>query len=131
MIEILYQGGPYFTGTQTLFFLIIMATAVYMGVKILKKNIRQETHFRQNLKLIRSLGLFTLVFGIGCSLFGLFMAFDAIAEVGTVSMDLLAGGLKVTLIPVIYGVSIYLTSFLIWLGLDIAAQKIHASGVNE
>ncbi len=126
MIHYLYEGGIYFTGTQTLLFLITLATAVYMGLKVVKKDIKQETRFRHNLKVIRSLGLITLIFGIGSSLLGLFLTFDAIAEVGTVSMELLAGGLKVVLIPVIYGIVIYLTSFLIWLGLDLAARNNHS-----
>ncbi len=126
MIDFLYEGGIYFTGTQTLLFLITLALAVYMGLKVLKQDLRQETHFRHNLKTIRSLGLFILIFGIGCSLLGLFLTFDAISEAGTVSMDLLAGGLKVVLIPVIYGIGIYLISFLIWLGLDLAIRKNHS-----
>ena len=126
MIDFLYEGGIYFTGTQTLLFLITLALAVYMGLKVLKQDLRQETHFRHNLKTIRSLGLFILIFGIGCSLLGLFLTFDAISEAGTASMDLLAGGLKVVLIPVIYGIGIYLISFLIWLGLDLAIRKNHS-----
>ncbi len=38
---------------------------------------------------------------------------DAIQQVGEVSMAVLCGGLKVSLIPVLYGMIIYLISLLI------------------
>lgn len=124
MTDLFYMGGPLFMGILTLLFLIILALATYQGAEIVRNSIRHETSFRHKLSYIKSLGLFTLVFGIFGQLLGLYQAFTAIEKAGgQISPALLAGGLKVSMITTLYGVVIFLLSYLIWLGLDYAAKR--------
>lgn len=46
-------------------------------------------------------------------LLGLFLALDAIQQAGDISLSLLAGGLKVSFISVMYGMLIYAASLVI------------------
>ena len=110
-------------GILTLLFLIILAAAVYRAVEISRGDIKYETSFRHKLTHIKSAGVFAMVFGIFGQLLGLYQAFSAIEQVGNVAPALLAGGLKVSTIPTLYGIFIFLISWLIWMGLDYAAKS--------
>lgn len=123
MIELFYMGSPVFMGTLTLIFLVVLAMAVYRAVKISRNEIEHETTFRHNLTYIKSVGLFALVFGILAQLIGMYQAFSVIEVVGDISPSILAGGLKVSMITTIYGMVIFLMSYLIWWGLDYMTQK--------
>lgn len=107
MIELFQMGGPLFMGILTLLFLGVLFSAF----KYAFSNNKAES----NRDLIKSIGLFALITGIFGQLIGLFSAFQAIEMMGTVSPAILAGGLKVSMITTLYGILIYIVSFLIWL----------------
>lgn len=109
-------------GILTLLFLGILAITTFKASQILRKDIAYETTFRHQLTYIKSIGLFTLVFGIFSQLLGLYQAFSVIEQVGNISPAILAGGLKVSMITTLYGVSIFLISYLMWFGLDYMVQ---------
>lgn len=110
-------------GILSLLFLVILSMAIFRAIQIQKNDVDHETTFRHRLSYIKSIGLFTLVTGIFGQLIGLYQAFSAIEQVGDVSLALLAGGLKVSMITTLYGITIFLISYLVWLGLDYLVQK--------
>lgn len=122
MTDLFYMGGPLYMGILTLLFLGILAITTFKASQILRKDIAYETTFRHQLTYIKSIGLFTLVFGIFSQLLGLYQAFSVIEQVGNISPAILAGGLKVSMITTLYGVSIFLISYLMWFGLDYMVQ---------
>ncbi len=104
MFDLFNQGGPLFMGILTLLF---------FGIAILfVSTFSANSHHIRNSRrsLIKSLGLFALVFGVLGQLIGLFSAFASIEQMGSVSPNMLAGGLKVSMITTIYGVLIFLCS---------------------
>lgn len=76
-----------------------------------------------DISLIRSVGLFAAIFGVLGQLIGLFSAFQAIEQMGSVSPAMLAGGLKVSSITTIYGLIIYLVALGISSGLKWKTQN--------
>ena len=102
----------------TILLLIILAMAAYRFMRIFRDDFEHATTFRQGLMHIKSVGLFALVFGIFAQLLGLYQAFSFIEKAGAISPALLAGGIKVSMIPTLYGMIIFLISYLMWLGLD-------------
>ena len=122
MIDLFNMGGP-FMAILTLLLLIILAMAVYKAVQISNGNIKYATSFRHRLTYIKSLGVFTLVMGVLGQLLGLYQAFSVISQAGDVSPAILAGGLKVSMITTLYGVIIFLLSWLIWFALDYWMKK--------
>lgn len=62
----------------------------------------------------RSIGLFAFVTGILGQLVGLYAAFTAIEQAGNIDPALVYGGLKVSMIPTLYGFLIYLVSLILW-----------------
>ena len=76
---------------------------------------------------IKEIGSFALVFGFLTLLIGLYQMFEALQQVATdigegitgvfdlISPNVLFGGLKIALIPVFYGIIIYLISLVVCL----------------
>ncbi len=62
---------------------------------------------------VKEIGLIALMTGILSVLSGMYYAFDAIQMAGDISSSVLAGGLKVALVPIIYGGLIYVLSLII------------------
>ena len=128
MTDLFYAGGPLFMGILTLLLLTILAMAAYRIIQISRGQVEHETGFRHQLTYIKSIGLFSLVFGILAQLMGLYQAFSAIEQVGDISPAILAGGLKVSMISTIYGLVIFLLSYILWLGLDYMAKANRLDG---
>jgi len=95
MLELFISGGPLFMGLLTieLVFLIIAAWKAPAWTK--------------------EIGLLALIPGILSTLLGFSQVCDAIQQAGDVSMSVMAGGIKVGLIPIIYGGLIYVASLII------------------
>lgn len=97
-------------GILSIIFLIALALSVIYG-----RQIMSGTHVdKEKVSLIKSFGLLGLVMGILGQLIGLFDAFSAIEQMGNVSPGMLAGGLRVSMITTLYGIVIFLISYLIW-----------------
>ena len=62
---------------------------------------------------VKEIGIGALVVGIFWMLSGLSQALGVIRQIGDISPSLLCGGLKVTLIPVLYGLIVYFLSLII------------------
>jgi len=123
MIELFYKGGSLFMGILTIVFFIILAIAVYYLVIILRRDFKDIDEARKKLKYIKSLGLFAFVTGILGQLLGLFNALSAIEKAMDISPVIMAGGLKISMIPPIYGILIFLVSYIFWIILDYIASK--------
>jgi len=62
---------------------------------------------------VKEIGIIALTTALLSTLLGLRQVFEAIQVAGDISMSVLCGGLKVALIPVIYGMLIFLVSLII------------------
>ena len=62
---------------------------------------------------VKEIGIAALVVSVFWTLLGLAQAFDTIQTVGDVPQAVLAGGLKVCLISVLYGLIVYFISLVI------------------
>ncbi|MDF1570406.1 MAG: MotA/TolQ/ExbB proton channel family protein [Bacteroidales bacterium] len=116
------MGGPLFMGILTGLLFIILVIAVFYLVIIVRKDYKNLEEARKRLRYIKSIGLFALVTGILGQMIGLFMAFTAIEQAMDVSPAIMAGGLKVSMIAPMYGMVIFLVSYLLWLIVDFIAS---------
>ena len=111
IIDKLNQGGPFFM-YPILFLLILILVLTIKGFL--------EENKGKTISLISSLGLFTVAWGIFGQTIGLIQAFDAIQAAGDISMSLVAGGLKISLLTTVFGVITFLVSrlgiiILVWM----------------
>lgn len=95
MLHLFIEGGPLFMGILTieLVFLLIAAWKAPAWVK--------------------EIGLMALITGILGTLIGMQQACDVIERAGDISLGIMAGGMKVALITVVYGGLIYFASLII------------------
>ena len=110
-------------GVLTLIVLVMFSVAVINGVAIFSDKIGDVELRRHRLSYIKSIGLFALITGFLGQLIGLYSAFAFMAEVESVSSAILAGGLKVSSITSLYGMLIFLISYLVWFLLDVAISR--------
>lgn len=62
---------------------------------------------------VKEIGAFAIVFGIFSTLLGITQMLGVVQEVGDIDTGVLCGGMKVTLIPTIYGIIIYMISLIV------------------
>ncbi len=92
------EGGPFFM-VPILMLLVLLIALFVLGL------------FKNKSKMIRlmsSISLFVLVWGFLGQAIGLISAFDAIQSIGNISSEVLAGGLKVSFLPVVFGMLTFL-----------------------
>lgn len=97
----------------SLIFLSMIVTAIKTGMPVLKGISNSES--RTQISHIKSIGLFAMIVGVLGQLIGLYSAFAAIEQMGSIAPALLAGGLKVSMITTLYGAIIYMISYLVWM----------------
>jgi biopolymer transport protein ExbB/TolQ len=114
MITLFQNGGPLIMGILTVILISLVSTAVYIGVQ--RKNENKTVPSANWLKEIGILGLVVGVFG---QFLGLYQAFSAIEQMGSVSQSMLAGGIKVSSITSIYGLVIFILAILLKIGLNL------------
>ncbi|MCL6217823.1 hypothetical protein [Zunongwangia pacifica] len=97
------EGGPFAMWTILICFLLTLGLIAFAATKL-----AQDHLFKKTLSLIHHVGLFAFVSGLFFQFIGLIQMFDAIESWGNVSTELLAGGLKVTLLTIIFGTFTFL-----------------------
>lgn len=113
MKDMFFMGGPLFMGILSLLFVIMLSWITFHFIRIyFSKDPLQENAIRK-IWDGKSIGLFAMIFGILGQLLGLYQAFSVIAEAGNISPNLIYGGIKVSMIPTLYGIIIYLVSILL------------------
>ncbi|WP_167618304.1 MotA/TolQ/ExbB proton channel family protein [Maribellus sediminis] len=123
MRNLFYEGGPLFMGIVTAVFIIMVVWAIFHFLPVLTKKEFDPVKTADRLKHIKTIGTLAMVLGILGQLIGLMSAFDVIERVGDISPSLVAGGLKVSTIPTVYGILVFIISLIIWIILDYIVSK--------
>lgn len=111
LLDLIYQGGPIFMVPIVCLLLVLIVLFVK---EVLGKKNREKT-----IALMASISVFTLVWGVLGQVIGLIGAFDAIEAADGVSMAVMAGGLKISSLPTVFGLVTFLIArlgmvYLIW-----------------
>ena len=122
----LVEGNLWFMGTLSLLFLAILSISVVTAMLGFKSPSTDADKIKKLIGYIRSLALFTLVFGIFGQILGLVDIFDYLAHKDSqLAASILAKGIKITFWPTIYGIVIYLVSILITMGLKFRVHTVN------
>ena len=99
---------------------LALATSVGLAISCYTK----KTKNHENLKMIKSLGLFAFVFGMLGQFIGLYSALSAIAQMnGAISPTLMVTGIRISSITTIYGMLIFVISYMMWFALKALNSK--------
>lgn len=123
MKHFFYTGGPLIMGTITVILIVMIAWAIYHFLPVLTNKETDLAKALSRLKYIKTIGTFGMVSGFLGQLIGLYQVFDFLEVHGDLSQSLIGGGLKVSLIPAIYGILIFLLSLLFWMIFDYHVVK--------
>lgn len=125
MVHYFVEGGIWFMGTLSILFLVILSLSVKAGTLAFKSASAHADRIKNLSGYIKSIALFTLVFGIFGQILGLMDIFDYLADADIeLASSVLAKGIKITCWPTIYGIVIYLVSILISLGLEYRVNSV-------
>lgn len=99
---------------------LILLSCIVFGVNSLMM-FNKGDHLKsdQFSELLKEGGLFALVVGAFGQFIGLYDAFAAIEQLGTVSQPMLMGGLKVSSITTLYGFAIFIIAYLMKMGIEL------------
>ena len=123
MKHLFYSGGPLIMGAITVILIVMIAWAIYHFLPVLTNKETDLAKALSRLKYVKTIGTFGMVSGILGQLIGLYQVFSVLEAVGDISQSLISGGLKVSLIPSIYGLLIFLLSLLFWMVFDYHVVK--------
>jgi len=126
MFNLFYEGGVLFMSILTLLLVVLLSISVYYGTLIIKSESGPELRnlYRHRITYIKSVGLLSLVVGIFGQLIGMYQGFSLIQSSGAISQSLLLAGIRISMITTLYGMVIFIISYLIWLGLDSKFNKL-------
>lgn len=99
LFERIQEGGPFWMTLIIICFLLMLFLIVSAILKL-----KSSHHiFKKSISLINQIALLALVIGLFSQLLGLIQIFDTFQSLDNVSPELFAGGLKLTLLPPVFG----------------------------
>ena len=117
------MGGPLFMGILSILFVIMIAWYLYHFIApYYSRHLSPETVLRR-ISYGKSIGLFAMITGILGQLIGLYEAFTYIELAGDISPAMVYGGIKVSMITTLTGITIYLVSLLIWFLASVVIER--------
>jgi hypothetical protein len=112
--EFHYMGGMLFMTILSISLTTIIAVTILNIMRLLRNNYQPEKQML-TIKDIKAIGIFAIVWGIFGQSIGLFSALQALEGSPDISPAMIYGGLKVSFITTLYGMFIFLVSWLITL----------------
>lgn len=112
MLKHLFEGGIAFMLPIYLLYAVNLVLVVVLLVRFIRK--QQRENLKKLSEMILFFGSFAFLLGILGQAIGIIQALDAIQAAGDVSLGLMAGGFKVSMIAPMYGFMLFIVSFLVW-----------------
>lgn len=113
-MKTLISSNPFFMGIITLILLVLLAWFVYHSISIKKAGKNKEQGIGK-LKFLNSIGLLALVLGTLHQLISWYSIIHAIEEAGDITFNIVLTALGNSMVPLIYGLSVYLLALILWL----------------
>lgn len=113
IIRLFYEGGPSFMAPVYLMWITVLVLAIRFIV--LYRNNKNPQKLKSINNSILFFGSFAFLIGITGQMVGLIAAFDAIQSAGGgIDPRYIAGGLKVTFIVPLFGMTLLILSAILW-----------------
>ena len=113
MFDLFYAGGVFMTPITVLGIgALLIATKKINDVYV--EGEEPASKHRPLVNAVLQLGVLSFFIGVFSQAIGLMGAFQVIEQVGAVSPNMLASGLKVSMIASVYGLLILIISFIAW-----------------
>ncbi len=123
MKNLFFMGGTLFMSILTILLVIMITWILYHFIAGYNSKESNLEIVRRRMGYGKSIGLFAMITGIFGQLIGFYEAFSAIENAGDISPGLVYGGIKVSMITTLYGISIYLISLMLWFAASIFIER--------
>ena len=100
------EGGPFF---MSLILICLLLSVFFLVKSVLSLN-KDTAKFKKMIALVSDVSLLGLVLGFLGSIIGMIEAFDAIEAIGDISQSMIAGGLKVAFLTMVFGTFTFIIS---------------------
>jgi biopolymer transport protein ExbB/TolQ len=112
MFRHLVEGGISFMLPVYVLYLVNLVLVAILLIGYFRKQPRKNA--KKLSETILFLGSLALLIGILGQAIGIMQALDAIEAAGDVSLGLMAGGFKVSMLAPMYGFMLFILSFIVW-----------------
>lgn len=120
------EGGPVSMSLILVLLLLVIFFIVRAGLKLKSSN----PTFQKQISLINQLTLLALVIGLFSQFIGLIQVFDAFESLGNINPNMFAGGIKLTLLPPLFGSFVFLVGRIATFILNWVRNEKAVSNVN-
>lgn len=121
--QLFWQGNLILMGILSILFLIVLVMIGYRASQIFGSSVSHATTFRHQLTHIKEVGLFTAVLSIFFQFLGLHQEFSFFGRMyQAFPSSMIYTGFLLTIIPLIYGLIIFLISYIGWFVLEKAMR---------
>ncbi len=123
MIDFLKNGGLLFTIPLTIMLLTVIILTARNASLLFAEKFPSKDHAKKNINYVIHVGLLALSFGLLGQITGLYEGFESIKDWGSVASDYLLTGFAVSSITTLYGLAIFVISYVCWLLLTIKLNR--------
>lgn len=116
-MEFHWMGGTLFMSILSISLTMIIAATVLNILRVSRGKYDPEKQVL-TIKDIKAIGIFAIVWGVFGQSIGLFSALQAMEAAADISPQMIYGGIKVSFITTLYGMFIFLLSWLITIALN-------------
>ena len=123
MIRLLFEGGTIFTVPMLLLFMANVILVARNIMYINKDRFSSESAARKSVDSVKHIGVILLTLGILGQTIGLYEAFKVIQQ-GEIDISpaLLAGGIRVSSITTLMGLTYFVISYISWVYLNLRVR---------
>ncbi len=114
MFQLFIKGGSMMC-LLLIIFVVILVLIVKKSIELFDKGDLSKQKLKAGLNAIPFWGSVSLILGFLWHFWGLMLAMSAIAEANDVSPSIVANGLAVSMISIIFGILIFLFSGIAWM----------------
>ncbi len=100
------EGGMFFMFPIFSMLLLVL----FLIIKSVLRMRKRHSELQKNVRLLNSIGLLAVVWGMLGQLIGVIGVFDQVDMIGEISAHVFAGGLKVSALPPVFGFIVFIVS---------------------
>lgn len=123
MKDLFFMGGTLFMSILSILLVVMIAWILYHFIAAYKSKPLNLEMLLRRMGYGKSIGLFAMITGIFGQLIGFYEAFSVIELAGDISPAMVYGGIRVSMITTLYGISIYLISLILWFAASLIIES--------
>lgn len=119
-----FMRGGYMMWFLLLIGITIIVLSIMKAIKIFRKDSSNTSGMKNEINTIIFWGVIGLILGFFSHFQGIYLAMQAIMKANDISPAIVAGGYNAALVPILFGMFLFLISAILWLTLRWRCNKL-------